>query len=137
LDSLLNDLTGLFDRNHTDDLVVIAIAVPIVGLILLATHRRRLWQIALAMQALLCGWLIWALIAALRSNSFSGDCSEAHHEGELPALIVTLGFTALMVTLILAPRILDARPWLRWVAGMGGLAPLGTGLYLFIVQPVC
>ena len=58
MDSLFNDLTGLFDRDHTDDLVVIAIAVPIVGLILLATHRRRLWRVALAMQAVLCGWLV-------------------------------------------------------------------------------
>lgn len=83
-----------------------ALACSAFGLIFV----RRAWAWRVELWSLLGVSVLWAgfLVIALRSTAIGHDCSEVHHEGELPMLVVTL----------IWPRVLTSR-----AAGSGRLAP--------------
>jgi hypothetical protein len=62
------------------------------------------------------------------------DCSEPHHEGELPALLLTLVWGALVAIVLRRPRSLAVR--LGVVAGTAGVFA-GSITYVLAAQPAC
>jgi len=106
-----------------------------VGLIFV----RRAWAWRAELVSLLGVSLLWAgfLVIALRSTAIGHDCSEVHHEGELPMLIVTLAWAgALAFTLRRIPS--ESRLLIRLVPVLGTAAVVvGTIYVLLTVRPAC
>ena len=69
---------------------------------LVSVFVRRAWAWRFELWSLLAASLLWAgfLVIILRSDAVGHDCSEPHHEGELPMLIVTLVWAAVLVVAI-------------------------------------
>ena len=69
---------------------------------LVAVFVRRAWAWRFELWSLLATSLLWAgfLVIILRSDAVGHDCSEPHHEGELPMLIVTVVWAAALAVAI-------------------------------------
>jgi len=76
-------------------------------------------------------------VIALRSTAIGEDCSEVHHEGELPMLIITLIWSAaLIVALRALPE--ESRVLVRLVPAVGtGAVVVATIYVLLTVRPAC
>ena len=103
------------------------------------SFARRAWAWRVELVSLLGVSLLWAgfLVIALRSTAIGHDCSEVHHEGELPMLIATLAWVgALAVTLRRMPS--ESRLLIRLVPVLGTAAVVvGTIYVLLTVRPAC
>ena len=113
------------------------LALALAGLGVIFVRRAWAWRVELA--SLIGISVLWAgfLVIVLRSDAVGHDCSEPHHEGELPMLVVTLLWTA---ALVLAFRSLSAEPRIlvRLLPALGTAAVvLGTISVLLTFQPAC
>jgi hypothetical protein len=95
---------------ETSEIYVIALfALAAAGAGLAFIRRSWAWRAELA--SLIGASLLWAgfLVIVLRSDAVGHDCSEPHHEGELPMLVVTLLWTAALALVVsripAAPRL--------------------------------
>lgn len=106
---------------------------------LAAVPIRRGWAWRLELGGLLGASLLWAgfLVILLRSDAVGHDCSEPHHEGELPMLIVTLVWTAALAGAFrLWPT--EMRVTVRLIPFLGSaLVALATVYVLLTFQPAC
>jgi hypothetical protein len=114
---------------------LVALACSGVGVIFV----RRGWAWRVEIWSLIGVSILWAgfLVVALRSTAIGEDCSDVHHEGELPMLIVTLIWAA---ALVVAARALPEEPRLlvRMVPALGTAAiVVGTVYVLLTVRPAC
>jgi hypothetical protein len=94
-----------------------------------AVFVRRAWAWRAELLSLIAASLLWAgfLIIALRSSAVGEDCSEPHHEGELPMLIVTLVWTAILIVRAARPSRSRCGFWFglspRWARRLSPLLP--------------
>jgi hypothetical protein len=104
-----------------------------------AVFVRRAWAWRAELLSLIAASLLWAgfLIIALRSSAVGEDCSEPHHEGELPMLIVTLVWTAILIAALRAKPV-EVRILVRFVPALGTAAvAVVTVCVLLAVRPAC
>lgn len=106
---------------------------------LVSVFVRRAWGWRAELWSLLGASLLWAgfLLIILQSDAVGHDCSEPHHEGELPMLIVTLVWSAgLAVAIRRRPTEMRAR--VRLIPFLGTvLVALATVYVLLTFRPAC
>ena len=124
-----------FDASDVYAGSLLALASAGVGVIFV----RRAWAWRVELASLIGVSVLWVglLVIVLRSGAVGHDCSEPHHEGELPMLVVTLLWTAVLV---LAFRGFPAEPriLMRLLPALGTAAVvLGTISVLLTFQPAC
>jgi hypothetical protein len=124
-----------FDASDVYASSLLALASAAVGVIFV----RRAWAWRVELAGLIGVSVLWAgfLVIILRSNAVGGDCSEPHHEGELPMLVVTLVWTAaLAVALHRFPA--EPRIRVRLVPALGTATVVIATVYVLLTfRPAC
>jgi hypothetical protein len=133
-----DQVSNLFDRDHTDVLVLLMGIFAAVGLALAVFLTRRAWQAQVVALLALTGTWAGVLADKLASDSYGHDCNEPHHEGDLPMLIVTLAWAGVLLVGLLARNPPFARVMVRVALPLLTAALIGgTIAVLLRVQPAC
>lgn len=124
-----------FDASDVYAGTLLALASAGIGVIFV----RRAWAWRVELASLIGVSVLWAgfLVIILRSDTVGHDCSEPHHEGELPMLVVTLLWTvALALALHCVPA--ERRISVRLLPALGTVAVVIATIYVLLTfQPVC
>jgi len=113
------------------------LALATAGFGVIFVRRAWAWRVELA--SLIGVSVLWAgfLVILIRSNAVGEDCSEPHHEGELPMLVVTLLWTA---ALALALHCFPAEPRIpvRLIPALGTATVVIATVYVLLTfRPAC
>jgi hypothetical protein len=131
-------ISGFFDHDTTDDLVLAWFALGAIGLVLAFRVSVRSWRLQMAALLALSALLAEGFARALASNDYGSDCGEPHHEGEWPMLILTVAWSLFLLVCILLPNPPAQHRAFRVGTSLVGAAfPLGTVAYIVHVQPPC
>jgi hypothetical protein len=131
-------ISGLFDHDTTDLLVILWVVFSATGLILAFVCSIRAWRAQMA--ALLAVSAFWAveLARVLTRESYGGDCGESHHEGEWPMLILMLTWSVVPLVALVAAKPPFRRLTLRVsVSLINAALPVGTFAYIIHTRPPC
>jgi len=110
-----------------------------VASLVLAFAKRR-GAVRAQLVALLVYSVIFAVViaAALHSSTPEGECAVVHHDGEWPALLVSLAWISVLVTLLFTePAALDRRSPRVLLSLVTILLPVGLGIYVLSALPAC